>query len=120
MSSHIRNGVYFCLGMSCRQPTVHWRKDHISIRAYYLRGKNAHVYEYCAVVSNKSNTEVLIRAVFADREKNRKGLVSGGGSGGGGSKGGGSGGGSGDNGGYVESDALSLTKTYIAVPISKH
>ena len=45
-----------------------------------------------------------IRAVFTDREKNRKSLVSGGGSGGsggssgGGSKGGGSGGGSGDNG----------------------
>ena len=46
-----------------------------------------------------------IRAVFTDREKNRKSLVSGGGSGGGGgrggggSKGGGGSGGGGDNGG---------------------
>ena len=46
-----------------------------------------------------------IRAAFADREKNRKGLVSGGGSGGGGgrggggSKGGGGSSGGGDNGG---------------------
>ena len=46
-----------------------------------------------------------IRAAFADREKNRKSLVSGGGSGGGGgrggggSKGGGGSGGGGDNGG---------------------
>ena len=49
--------------------------------------------------------ELPIRAAFADREKNRKSLVSGGGSGGGGgrggggSKGGGGSGGGGDNGG---------------------
>ena len=44
---------------------------------------------------------VPIRAAFADREKNRKSLVSGGGSGGGGggSNGGGGSGGGGDNGG---------------------
>ena len=48
---------------------------------------------------------IPIRAAFADREKNRKCLVSGGGSGGGGgrggggSKGGGGSGGGGDNGG---------------------
>ena len=45
---------------------------------------------------------IPVRAAFADREKNRKSLVSGGGSGGrggGGSKGGGGSGGGGDNGG---------------------
>ena len=44
-------------------------------------------------------TFFTIRAAFADWEKNRKSLVSGGGRGGGGSKGGGGSGGGGDNGG---------------------
>ena len=60
-----------------------------------------------SIVHEQSSKHYLIpiRAAFADREKNRKSLVSGGGSGGGGgrggggSKGGGGIGGGGDNGG---------------------